>query len=341
MEWWAIALIAAGGLILAGAAVGVVAGLYAARKIFCRRYDGNPNLRYFQAEDFEGLKAEPVSFGSGDATLRGYIYSYDGDAKGAVIFSHGFGAGHTSYTTEIARLASFGYKVLAFDNTGCMESGGDTLVGFDRGVADLLAAAEFAEKDVRLKAYKKAFVGHSWGGFSVMNAFPSAKNVCCAVAMCGFDGAARVLAQNVFGRFAPLRAVMAWTLMLYDRAVFGKCANYRSSRSLKNIKKPVLLLYGKKDMTVRYRWNGKKILSALSGNSFVRSEVYEEKGHNVYLTCEAEALMHETFEKIGKAARRDKASAAKMYADVDYAAITKEDDSVMGLIGEFLRSHLS
>ena len=163
MEWWAIALIAAGGLILAGAAVGVVAGLYAARKIFCRRYDGNPNLRYFQAEDFEGLKAEPVSFGSGDATLRGYIYSYDGDAKGAVIFSHGFGAGHTSYTTEIARLASFGYKVLAFDNTGCMESGGDTLVGFDRGVADLLAAAEFAEKDVRLKAYKKAFVGRIFG----------------------------------------------------------------------------------------------------------------------------------------------------------------------------------
>ena len=51
--------------------------------------------------------------------------------------------------------------------------------------------------------------------------------------------------------------------------------------------------------------------------------------------------MHETFEKIGKAARRGKASAAKMYADVDYAAITKEDDSVMGLIGEFLRSHLS
>ena len=105
MEWWAIALIAAGGLILAGAAVGVVAGLYAARKIFCRRYDGNPNLRYFQAEDFEGLKAEPVSFGSGDATLRGYIYSYDGDAKGAVIFSHGFGAGHRAYTTEIDALA--------------------------------------------------------------------------------------------------------------------------------------------------------------------------------------------------------------------------------------------
>ena len=92
---------------------------------------------------------------------------------------------------------------------------------------------------------------------------------------------------------------------------------------------------------MRYRWNGKKILSALAGNSLVRSEVYEEKGHNVYLTCEAEALMHETFGKIGKAARRDKASAAKMYADVDYAAITKEDDSVMGLIGEFLRSHLS
>ena len=354
MVWWCWLLIAACLLVLFTAAAGAGAGLYAVRKIYKRRYNGNRSVKYFTAEDFSGLLAEPVSFQSGAETLRGYLYrrenasgceaASDGSAQEnsgtLIIFSHGFGAGHTSYTTELDRFAREGFWVLGFDNTGCMESGGSMLGGFDRGVSDLLAAYRFAEEDARLKNMKKVFVGHSWGAFSVMNAFPLAEDAVCAVAMCGFDSGADVLAQNIFGRFAPLRAVASLTIGIRSRALLGIRHSYRSSRSLQSVRKPVYLLYGRRDATVRFRWNGRKIIRALSGSPYVRADVFDEKGHNVYLTQEAENEMHAVFGAIAKTAKKDKARAAEMYEQVDYRAITREDGAVMDKVAAFIRSCL-
>ena len=340
MFWWCWLIVALAAAAVLAVAAAAAAGLYTVHKIYGRRYDGNPNVKYFAAEDFDGLRAEPVSFLSGKETLRGFIYSRELPCAGAVIFSHGFGAGHTSYTTEIDRLTKEGFKVLAFDNAGCMSSDGDRLGCFDRGVCDLVAAAEFASRDERLKYLKKAFVGHSWGGFSVMNAFPLADGVCCAVAMCGFESGSQVLAQNIFGACAPLRAVAAAAIARRSLARSGMKRGRRSSASLRNIKKPIYLLYGEKDATVRYRWNGKKILRALKENPFVKGETFPDKGHNVYLTNEAERALHETFGSIAKVAKKDRAQAAHMYKEVDYAAVTQEDDAVMRRIAAFLRENM-
>ena len=73
-----------------------IVSLYAFTKMFGRRYDGNPYVHYFTAEDFEGLRAQPFSFYSDGSKLNGYIYRSDlwqGPSKGIVVFSHGFGAG--------------------------------------------------------------------------------------------------------------------------------------------------------------------------------------------------------------------------------------------------------
>ena len=353
MTWWIWVLIALGFAVLLFVVSGVVAGHLAVHKIYGRRYNGNPNLKYFSADDFPGLFTVPISFMSGGTELHGYIYTYGarlsvaretadraGAPKGLVVFSLGFGAGHTSYTTEIAALARAGFAVLAFDNTGCMSSGGNSLLGFDRGVLDLLAAMSFAENDERLNGLKIALVGHSWGAFSVMNAFPLAKNVRCAVAMCGFVCGADVLAQNVFGRFAPLRWLMSFAIRCKSRAVFGKAANFRSDRSLKGINRPVYLLYGKKDTIVRFRWNGKKMAKAMRGEPSVKVRLFENKGHNVYLTENAENKMHAVFGAIAKTAKKDKARAAAMYKEVDYPAITEEDGEVMESIVGFIEENL-
>ena len=340
MDWIWILIACIGGVSAVCLGIGALTGVYAVHKIYGRRYNGNPHIKYFSANDFEGLSAEPVDFLSGDVTLRGYIYARQGQSKGVIIFSHGFGAGHTAYTTEIDRLTRAGYKVLAFDNTGCMRSGGEKLGGFDRGVADLLAAVAFARADDRLRGYAKMFVGHSWGAFSVMNAYPLAEDVVCAVAMCGFICGADVLAQNVFGKLAPLRFAMACVIRACMRARFKGNANYRSDRSLQTIAKPILLLYGEKDGTVRYRWNGKKMAAAFAGHPYVRTKTYAGKGHNVYLTDEAEVRMHAVFGAIGKIAKKDKERAAAMYREVDYAAITREDETVMEEIVAFLDGNL-
>ena len=123
------------GIIFLFCLIVTIVSLYAFTKMFGRRYDGNPYVHYFTVEDFEGLRAQPFSFYSDGSKLNGYIYRSDlwqGPSKGLIVFSHGFGAGHLAYTTEINYFARNGYKILAFDNTGCVKSEGDSIKGFDQ-----------------------------------------------------------------------------------------------------------------------------------------------------------------------------------------------------------------
>ena len=90
---------------------------------FGARCEGNPYLSYFTAADFDNLEAEPIEFkGNRGQTLRGNLYFETGktDFKALLIFCHGMGGGHLSYTTEIDFFAKHGYLVLAYDNTGTM-----------------------------------------------------------------------------------------------------------------------------------------------------------------------------------------------------------------------------
>ena len=335
---WVILSIAALFVLLLAASA--LFGLYAAHKLFDRRYNGNPHVKYFTADDFEGLRAEPITFSARGQTLSGFVYSREGEKRAAVIFSHGFGAGHTAYTTEIDRFTRAGFAVLAFDNAACVASGGKRLGGFDEGVADLLAAAEFAKSHPALAPLKKVFVGHSWGGFSVMNAYPRCEGVCCAVAMCGFIGSAQIVADTVFKRLAPFRAAAEWAIRLRSRRIFREYANYRADDALKATHKPLFLLYGEQDTVVPYRSNGKKLIAAAQNNAYVRTRAFVGKGHNVYLTEEAEKYMNETFAAIARTAKKDKSAAARMYAEVDYRAMTREDDAVMDEIVAFIGENI-
>ena len=323
--------------------VSIVLSLYILRRFFGRRYNGSSYVKYFKSEDFEGLNASPVSFHSecGDL-LRGYVYSAAGknETVGLIIFSHGFGAGHLSYTTEINTFAKHGFKVLAFDNTGCVSSEGNTIKGFDQGVSDLVSAVAYAKSDESLKNLPIALVGHSWGGFSVMNAFPLCENISCAVAICGFISSADVISQNAFGKIFPVRFISKIIFKLRNKIVFGSKANYNSLKSLKNVEKPVFLLYGKKDKTVLWKKNGLKMAETLKDNPFLKINTYDEKAHNVYLTVQAEKLLNSSFADAASKAKKCPAEAEKYYKDIDYKAITEEDEQVMNEIISFISDNL-
>ncbi len=336
-------IIILGVFVLAVAALTLVA-VVADKKYFHRRYDGNPNLKYFTAEDFDGLRAEEVSFPSDKGQiLRGFIYTSKIAAPRALaIFSHGYGAGHLSYTTEINTLAQAGFAVLAYDGTGCMASGGKYFGGFDQGPIDLRHAIRFAKEHTALRKFGGCvLVGHSWGGFSVMNSSddPWVRGV---VAMCGFIGGAAVMAQTAAKQAHNGRARFYWRLfvpglLLINRIKYGKHANKNSIRSLCVSDKPTLLLYGEKDKTVFYPNNGEKIKCAVSGKENVTFISYKEKGHNVYLTEEAEQEMYRTFGEIAKMFPKDKEQAIRMYAQIDYPKIMQEDPAVMKLIVDFCK----
>lgn len=324
-----------------------VCSAVANKKFFGRRYNGNPLLKYFTAEDFPNLDAEAVSFVSDKGQmLKGYVYTSSAvPPRGLIIFSHGFGAGHQSYTTEINTFAQAGFAVLAYDGTGCVASEGKSFYGFDQGPIDLSYAIRFARTHERLRQFEKiVLVGHSWGAFTVMNCVEE-QGVAGAVAMCGFVEGASVVAQSAVGQNKKGKAKFfrfafyPW-LCLLNKLTFGKRANWSSLKALKDTSKPVLLLYGEKDKTVYFPNNGKVLQQGLADKKNITFVSYADKGHNVYLTCEAEREMNRVFAEIAKVAAKDKARAKEMYAHIDYEEITKEDGEVMGRAVAFCRGLL-
>ena len=95
------------------------------------RCDDTETVFYFSPEDFRGLKKAPFNFKSSMGhNLCGYLYEYsEPNESRLIVFDHGMGGGHRAYMKEIEVLARHGYRVLAYDHTGCMESGGESTNG--------------------------------------------------------------------------------------------------------------------------------------------------------------------------------------------------------------------
>ena len=156
--------------------------------VFGKRCEGNPNLKYFTADDFDELNAKPMEFKSNKGqVLRGNIYT-NKDVKiykGLIIFVHGMGAGHLSYTTEINTLAKAGFIVIGYDNTGTCASEGKSLQGFFQSVIDLNHALNFVKENEDLNKYDIFLVGHSWGAYTVCQVLQFKPKVKAVVAMSG------------------------------------------------------------------------------------------------------------------------------------------------------------
>lgn len=308
-------------------------------RYFDKRYDGNKFLKYFTEKDFPGLHAEPVSFRSDRGQLlRGFLYSAVEQPQGLIIFVHGFGAGHYAYTAEIAYLANCGFLVLAYDGTGCVLSEG-TFRGFDQGPVDLIAALRFVAADDRLRHFERVvLIGHSWGAFSVMNSMESDRRVAGCVAMCGFISGADAMGQTGSPHFYPLAIFLGACFRLFNRMRFRSDANKNSIRSLSETQKRALLLYGKKDKIVLYKYNGARIADAVKDRQNIQCICYERKGHNVYLSERAEHYMNGEFALRNALAKRRKKNAAELLSSVDYQLLTEEDDAVMERIKNFCLS---
>ena len=334
---WLIVILCIVLLVAALAAIAFAAAWRCDRHFFGRRLNGNPLVRYFEAKDFVGLSADPVRFKSySGVELRGFWYTKEGVVpKAVVVFAHGYGAGHLAYTTEIDYLAGCGYAVLAFDMTGCGESGGGCLEGFDQGPLDLSAALDFVVGSA-FGHLPVLLVGHSWGAFSVLNTLPAHPEVAGAVAMCGFVSGAAAVAESAFRKRLAFAPFLAFWLRIVNRRRFGKDANFDSIRSLQNSRQPLLLLYGGADATIRYATNGARIRKAARGRADTEFLFYPDKGHNVYLSAAAEKALHEELGSIPPAVAGDAEALKAYYASLDYRKLTEEDPAVMQSVSDFL-----
>lgn len=291
------------------------------KMFFGRRYDKNPAVKFFTAEHF-GLDAEPIEVG----LLKGYIYSKSHKDDKLVIFSHGMGAGHLAYTTEIAYLCRAGFTVIALDSIGCNLSKGKSIKGMYSGVETVVSAIDYAKNSERFKNSAIYLVGHSWGGYSVLCATAKRKvegvvsisaPVTPAKTMC--EGASNIIPH-------PLAVILKpfWALVFFLK--YGAKGNANACKCLKKSNTSALLIHGGKDKIVRLCASA---YAKAEGQSITK-HFEEEKGHNPYNTVCAEAKLAELQALL---ARKGDLSS------FDFVCATEEDEKVMQIIASFIGTH--
>ena len=341
MLWLWILLIVIGSLAL----ITLLFALLCMNAAFGVRCEGNPDLKYFTHEDFDDLCAEEISFPSNKGQiLKGAIYTAQGVRPTAlVVFAHGMGGGHLSYTTNIRTIAKAGFAVLAYDNTGTMASEGKSLGSFYQSVKDLRHALKFVSENKKLNKYKIVLAGHSWGAYTVCQALAFAEEqVSGVVAFSPPDSAAGVVCENMKQIMHIPTGWLRPALWLASIIKGGFAAAHTCSSVLLNTDKvPVMILQGEEDKAVSIKNSPLSYLDIIAKEN-ITNILYEGKAHNVYQTKESEKYLNEVFDEIAKTKKRygkkeiPPEEKARIY-DIDYDLIVEEDPEVMKKVTDFIK----
>lgn len=300
------------------------------RQMAYTRCDGDGCTHYFSSDDFPGLKKEPYPFtASAGHKLSGYIYSYPDRTNGRlVVFDHGFGGGHLSYITEIAMLCDRGYTVVAYDHTGCMESGGETPNGMAQSLADLNDCMTHVKGDGRFSGMDISVVGHSWGGFSTMNIATLHPEISHIVAISGFVSV-ELLINSYFGGI-----LMGYRkpIMKLETESNPKFVRFNAVESIKSSGVKALLIYSDDDKLCKKKVHYEALRKGLDGCEGVELMLVSGKGHNPNYTADAAAYLGEYLEKKAELTKRGKlsdgAAKADFVASFDWRRMTAQDGAV-------------
>ena len=296
------------------------------RKALGGRGDGDPWLKYFYGEDF-GVKTASFSFRSGKWTLRGHKYFVnDGPYKGLLVFYHGLGAGHTSYSQECAYFAKVGYLVLAYDYTGCMLSEGVGINNLGQAAIDQRYFYQWLDQQKDLADMPRYSVGHSWGGYASMMSLQPAYRVKKAVSISGFFGVA-----SMVGMVDPKLKKLAPMIRSFERRRLGKEAAIEGLELLKQVHAPFLYIQGEHDQVVKFEVHFKVLEARKDEFPNVSLYLVKNRGHQPYWTESAQQYMQYIFDGTVSAEERNQRK-----ADIDYDKLNEDDPIVMKAIVDFL-----
>lgn len=294
------------------------------------RCDDTGNLFYFSAADFPGMIQEAYPFLSDDGhRLQGYFYHYGKPlANRIVIFDHGMGGGHRSYMKEIERLARAGYRVFAYDHTGCMESEGEGTGGFSRSLRDLDAALSSLKKDPVYAGCAISVVGHSWGAFACLNIAAYHNDIEHVVALSGFGQVSDMVKQFFSGLLSPyakgIYALEERTNPDYVKAWAGD--------SLKKSDAHVLIIHSADDKTAKASIHFEGMKKALTDRKNTVFLLVDGKNHNPNYTEDAVGYLNDFLKALKKKVKKKEletpAQKAAFVANYDWDRMTAQDETV-------------
>lgn len=285
---------------------------------------------YFSAEDFPGLQKEDYRFtASAGHEMKGYLYHYDQPVTGRlIIFDHGLGGGHRSYMKEIEMLCRKGYLVLAYDHTGCMESGGETSNGLAQSLCDLNDCINSIKKDGRLSGLDISVIGHSWGGYSCLNIAALHPEISHIIVLCGFVSVE--LMVNSF--FSGLLKGYRRAVMQLERDANPNFVGYNAVETLSETDAKVLLIYSDNDKLCRMNPHYTSLKSALSEKKNISFILASGKGHNPNYTADAVKYLGEYAELVQRKTKKKELDTEKQKSDFvasfDWNRMTTQDETV-------------
>ena len=292
------------------------------------RCDDTETVFYFGAEDFPGLKKESYPFqASAGHTLQGYLYCYENPVPNRlVIFDHGFGGGHRAYMKEIELLCKHGYLVLAYDHTGCMESGGETPNGLAQSLCDLNDCLNKVKSDERFADFDLSVMGHSWGAFSTMNITALHPEISHIVAMSGFVSVKEML--NTF--FPGILKGYHKAVLALERESNPKFSAFYSVETLSHSETKALLIYSENDPLCK-REHYDILKQGLEGKENIDFLLIPNKGHNPNYTEEAVNLLGAFSKARAKLLKKKNLTAEekkRFVSSFDWNAMTVQDETV-------------
>ena len=304
------------------------------------RCDDTGKAYYFSPEDFPGLQAKSHPFASSAGhTLQGYLYWYEGYRPGRlVVFDHGFFGGHRSYMKEIEMLCRRGFRVFAYDHTGCMESGGKDPNGMAQSLCDLNDCLTMLKADERFAGLDISVMGHSWGGFSTLNIAAFHPEISHIVVMSGFVSV-EMLVGSFFGGLLKgyRKAVMA-----LERQANPKFVECNAVDTLQKTNAKTLLIYSDNDQMCRKDPHYNTLVAGLSHKENIRFLLVSGKGHNPNYTADAVQYLAQYTALQNKLTRKKQLETpdqkAAFVASFDWHRMTAQDDAVWEKIFHCLES---
>ena len=303
------------------------------------RYDGNPSIYYFSPKDFPEIKCESFNIQGDKGLLKGFFYYIDKfNADKFIIFDHGIGAGHLAYFKEIMYLAKNGYTVYSYDHTGCVESGGPGITGFGQGVCDLDHVINKLKQDTRLKGKDIKLIGHSWGGYAVMNVAMFHPEVTHIVSLAGFLSA-KALSEQYMPNF-----VLKYSKEVMDRERQNnpKYADLDAIDSLKKTNAKLFYTQSKDDEKVKFELAEIPLEKALKNRDNTTFVIMNSRGHDPHHSDKAvaeSAKMDAELKKLTKKKKLNTKSEQENFKKSwDWNLINEQDDVLWSKILTFLES---